>query len=558
MSNHSDLIGKTLGTCTLVKLLGKGGMGVVYLAQQTRPARPVAIKVLMLEVSPESTAYKEFLVRFRREADVIAKLEHINIMPIYEYGEQDNLAYLVMPYLSGGSLRDVLAQRGALSLSETATYLDQAAYALTYAHSHGVIHRDIKPSNFLIHSDGRLVLADFGIARIMQEHTSSTASSLTSTGMLVGTPDYMAPEMAHGEQIDQRADIYELGILLFQMLTGRVPFTGSTPLMVAVKHIQEPLPSLSQMNPAIPPAVDAAVMTATAKRREDRYMSALDLAQAFRIALNTPHYVSHSQGIDAHLAPGSIPPQSGTPQQIVVPTTPQRHDTPPPIIQPALPITPVPASSEASRGSISGVERTISSGNFHASPDVQLPTAPKSKSRILSILIVSLLVFVITAGATFFGIKIIGGHVTSPSITTTPTTGVLTTPTTIPTSLPTATTPPTPTPMQQAGATVQHYFDDINIRDYSDAYNFLGSNLQNKQTYSDFVSGFSNTEHDNIQIGNITSNSDGTFNVSVTINATEDNVPGPGTHISIYQGYYIVGMENGQWKLLDASFKKVS
>ena len=247
MSYHNELIGKTLGTCTLVKLLGKGGMGIVYLAQQTRPARYVAVKVLMPEVSPESRAYKEFLVRFRREADVIAKLERVNIMPIYEYGEQDGLAYLVMPYLSGGSLRDVLAQRGALSLSETATYLDQAAYALTYAHSHGVIHRDIKPSNFLIHSDGRLVLADFGIARIMQEDTNSTASNLTSTGMLVGTPDYMAPEMAHGEHIDQRADIYELGILLFQMLTGRVPFTGSTPLMVAVKHIQDPLPSLSQM-----------------------------------------------------------------------------------------------------------------------------------------------------------------------------------------------------------------------------------------------------------------------------------------------------------------------
>src|SRR6185312_1823334 len=111
MSYHSELIGKTLGTCTLVKLLGKGGMGIVYLAQQTRPARLVAVKVLMPEVPPESRAYKDFLVRFRREADVIAKLEHVNIMPIYEYGEQDGLAYLVMPYLSGGSLRDVLAQR---------------------------------------------------------------------------------------------------------------------------------------------------------------------------------------------------------------------------------------------------------------------------------------------------------------------------------------------------------------------------------------------------------------------------------------------------------------
>jgi hypothetical protein len=126
------------------------------------------------------------------------------------------------------------------------------------------------------------------------------------------------------------------------------------------------------------------------------------------------------------------------------------------------------------------------------------------------------------------------------------------------TTTPTTITTPTLSPVQHASATVQQYFDDINIRDYSDAYNFLGSKLQNKQTYNNFVSGFSNTEHDNIQIGNITSNSDGTFNVPVTIDSTEDNVPGPGTHMSTYQGYYIVGMENGQWKLLDASLKKVS
>src|SRR4051794_10843840 len=214
-SNTGDLTGKTLGTCILERSLGRGGMGVVYLAQQTRPARRVAVKIMLPQFASSSEIYQEFLTRFRREADVIARLEHINIMPIYEYGEQDGIAYLVMPYLTGGSLRDILARRGALSLSETMTYLDQAASALDYAHAHGIIHRDLKPANFLLHADGRLVLADFGIARMMQDG-SPNASTLTGTGMLVGTPDYMAPEMAHGEQIDHRADIYELGILLFQ------------------------------------------------------------------------------------------------------------------------------------------------------------------------------------------------------------------------------------------------------------------------------------------------------------------------------------------------------
>src|SRR6266576_4588755 len=242
MRDSHDLVGKVLGTCTLEQLIGRGGMGAVYLAQQARPMRHVAVKVLLPNAMMNSEVYKAFLAR-----------------------------------------------HGALSLRETMTYLDQAASALDYAHAHGIIHRDLKPANFLLHADGRLVLADFGIARMMQDG-SPNASTLTGTGMLVGTPDYMAPEMAHGEQIDHRADIYELGILLFQMLSGHVPFTGSTPLIVAVKHIQEPLPSLSQMNPAIPPPVDAVVMTATAKRREDRYMSARDLARAFRFAISAPDY----------------------------------------------------------------------------------------------------------------------------------------------------------------------------------------------------------------------------------------------------------------------------
>src|SRR5437868_13042411 len=213
-SNSNTLIGKILGNCTLERLIGQGGMGAVYLAQQARPSRYVAIKVLFPTGVIDNRTYNEFLSRFRREADLIAKLEHINIVPIYEYDEQDGFAYLVMPYLTGGSLRNVLAQRGALPLPEVATYIDQAAAALDYAHAHGVIHRDLKPANFLLHSDGRLVLADFGIARMMQDG-SPNASTLTGTGMMVGTPDYMAPEMAHGEQIDHRADIYELGILLF-------------------------------------------------------------------------------------------------------------------------------------------------------------------------------------------------------------------------------------------------------------------------------------------------------------------------------------------------------
>ena len=282
-SNRGDLTGRTLGTCVLENLVGQGGMGEVYLARQTRPSRRVAVKVLLPNTAMSSDVYEAFLARFRREADVVAKLEHVNIMPIYEYGEQDNLAYLVMPYLTGGSLRDILQKQGALSLEQTATYLDQAASALDYAHAQGVIHRDLKPANFLLAADGRLVLADFGIARIMEDTSSN--SGLTSTGMIIGTPEYMAPEMVNGEQVDYRADIYELGVVLFQMLSGHVPFRGTTPIVVITKHMQEALPSLHQLNPAIPAPIDAVIQKATAKRREERYSSVSAFARDFRRAI---------------------------------------------------------------------------------------------------------------------------------------------------------------------------------------------------------------------------------------------------------------------------------
>src|SRR6266487_5932169 len=324
MNNSNDLIGRMLGTCRIEQIIGRGGMGVVYLAQQTRPMRRVAVKLLLPEAKVRTEVSKEFLIRFQREADVIAQLEHVNIMPIYEYGEQDNLAYLVMPYLTGGSLRDILARKGALSLVETVVYIEQAAAALDYAHAHHVIHRDLKPGNFLLHADGRLILSDFGIARIMQESSDTSGAALTATGVFLGTPEYMAPEMALGETIDQRADIYELGIVLFQMLSGSVPFKENTPLAVVAKQIQEPLPLLHQLNPAIPPAVDNIIQRATAKKREDRFMSAGAIAQALRSVLN-------SSGSHLREDESSIPTILSSPTPSTVEAVAPLYDTPLPI-----------------------------------------------------------------------------------------------------------------------------------------------------------------------------------------------------------------------------------
>jgi serine/threonine protein kinase len=289
----NQLLGQNLGNCVLERLIGYGGMGAVYLAQQSRPRRTVAVKVLMPELLPKTEgAYTEFLARFRREADAIAALDHVNIIPIYEYGEQEQIAYLVMPYVTGGTLRQLLAKRGKLPISEAVSIIEQAASALDYAHSHGIVHRDLKPGNILFHADGRLLLTDFGIAKVVNESPIADQTSLhtlTTTGTIIGTPEYLSPEQATANPVDGRSDIYSLGVVLFQMLSGHVPFTGATPVAIAVKHAMEEPPSLTQLNSAIPTSVEEVVRKALAKKPEDRYATASDLARAFAQAAYGDH-----------------------------------------------------------------------------------------------------------------------------------------------------------------------------------------------------------------------------------------------------------------------------
>lgn len=286
-----ELVGAVLGTCTMERILGRGGMGVVYLAQQSRPHRQVAVKTLLLSMMPDPERRSRFLQRFRREADAVAALEHPNILPIYEYGEQSDLAYLVMPYVAGGTLRDLVQKRGSLPLPEVAGFLTQAAAALDYAHTHGVIHRDVKPQNMLLYPDQRLMLSDFGIAKVAEQAASdddnaATLPQLTTMGHVVGTPDYIAPEQAMGQTVDARADIYSLGVVLFYMITGRVPFAGAQPMTVAAKHVSEPPPPPRQFRPDLPVAAEQVILKALAKSPAERYSTAGEFARAFRSALS--------------------------------------------------------------------------------------------------------------------------------------------------------------------------------------------------------------------------------------------------------------------------------
>jgi serine/threonine protein kinase len=283
-----ELLGVTLGTCTLESVLGRGGMGAVYLAQQSRPVRTVAVKVLIPAIGQDPDQQRMFLTRFQREADTIATLEHNNILQIYEYDEAvvkgQKLAYLVMPFVRGGTLREHIEEMrrsGAyFDLRQVESYLSQMADALDYAHSMGVVHRDIKPANLLFHSDGRLLLSDFGIVRLQ------ATPSLTVVGSFLGTAEYASPEQISTSDVDARSDIYSLGIILYELLTGTVPFTAPNPFSVMHMKLNEPMPSVRSRRPELSPAIDAVVMKALAKNPADRYQSATAFANDFHAALN--------------------------------------------------------------------------------------------------------------------------------------------------------------------------------------------------------------------------------------------------------------------------------
>lgn len=350
MENPQELIGKMLGTCRLEQIIGRGGSSVVYLAQQLRPQRPVAVKILLPNQPVGSPLHRQFLTRFEHEADIIARLDHENIIQIFEYNEQDGYAYLVMPYISGGNLLKVLTQRGRLSLQETVGYLTQAAEALDYAHTNWVIHRDLKPGNFLLRQNGRLLLSDFGIARMMQR--VEPGADLTTPSLMLGTPEYMAPEMARGEEVNHATDIYELGIVLYQLLSGELPFKGGSPYSILLQHLEDRVPLLHPVFPDIPPAVDEVVQRATAKRREDRYASVGQMARDLHSALSAPQQrVVHGLAYQATVPPAysyhqpepqRIPPTLGvvhpspaempiaapvTPQQLFLPALTQAIDS---------------------------------------------------------------------------------------------------------------------------------------------------------------------------------------------------------------------------------------
>ncbi len=274
-----DLIGRRLGGYEILELIGQGGMATVYRAHQVSMNRIVAVKVLPRQFLNDET----YMQRFNREVKIVAQLEHRNIVPVHDYGEADGQPYIVMRFMSGGSVDDLL-RAGALDLARIVGITDQIAPALDYAHGKGVLHRDLKPSNILMDDDGGAYLTDFGIARLMGEASNVT---LTTHGV-VGTPSYMSPEQAQGQPLDHRSDIYSLGVMLFEMATGQRPFESDTPYGVAVLQVTAKPPNPRSLNPDLPGAVENVILTTMSKKRDQRYPSAVKLADALKTAAEVP------------------------------------------------------------------------------------------------------------------------------------------------------------------------------------------------------------------------------------------------------------------------------
>lgn len=425
-----DLSGKSLGQYEIGRQLGQGGMATVYMAQQKSIGRTVAIKVMPQHFLHDPS----FLQRFEREVKVIAALQHPRVLPVYDYGQIENRPYIVMAYMSGGTLADKIHE-GPLPLAQIVRLTDQIAEGLDHAHRKGIIHRDFKPSNVLLDENGNAHLADFGIAKI----TESTAQ-LTGSG-IVGTPAYMAPEMAEKGDVSSSIDIYALGVTLFQMLTGKYPFQGDTPIRVMMAHASDPIPDVRELRADLPEAITEVVKKAMAKRPENRYATATDLASDLKQA---------AQGFQ----PGAAPEELRTIG--LGPAPAQRPATPPPPSRPAVGFTEAPSSTPPSLPTpymsapqpVSTAPPPIYSTPY---PPVQPKKRGCSPGLIIGIAVGGIALLCIGAVLAFGGLATLGSF--------------LSTETPVPTPTPEKPTVVNLTVDNQSGATICYLYISVDISD---------------------------------------------------------------------------------------------
>jgi serine/threonine protein kinase len=355
-----DLTGTRLGQYEIVERLGGGGMAVVYRSVQQPLGREVALKALSSELFQDDG----FVKRFESEAKTLAKLDHPNILPIYDFEVLDGTAFLTMPLIRGGTLRDIL-NRGPLDPLTAWRYLREIGDGLQHAHDAGIVHRDLKPTNVLIHTDGRAMLADFGLARGAGQPTH-----LTTIGLAIGTPGYMAPEQVMGHDVDKRADIYAMGVLTFEMLTGRLPFVGSNRMEVAYATVNNPIPSAVKINPNLPDELDQLLGRVLAKDPAQRPQTVRDLLAQMARLPQKRSTAPGATGAGAGAAVMQRPPAGGTDPdtaslKVIPAATPVSPAPPPPMLSGSPPPSPTTSATSAIRTlELMGVKPARARGRF--------------------------------------------------------------------------------------------------------------------------------------------------------------------------------------------------
>jgi serine/threonine protein kinase/maltose-binding protein MalE len=362
-----------IGRYEVIAVQGQGGMATVFRALDTRLEREVAIKLIRTEMFPPAIL-KEVLARFEREAKALARLDHPNILRVFDFGEHDGVPYLVMAFVSGGSLRELLRGSGQsgrrMPYREAAALLAPVARALHYAHTRNIVHRDVKPANILLNDRGEPLLSDFGIAKILD----AGGGGLTGTGLAIGTPEYMAPEQSAGDEVDARVDIYALGVVFFEMISGRRPFEGTTPIDVLVKIRTAPLPSIHQFLPDAPEAVELILSRSLARETAYRYAN----MALFAADLDALAYGASTPPAAQPAAPqaGPLTPPPATPPPVAQPVAAAERTTPQPFTPPRN-IAPSSAApgSPASAGT-APAESELDSGATLATPPSWPSAAP--------------------------------------------------------------------------------------------------------------------------------------------------------------------------------------
>jgi serine/threonine protein kinase len=397
--------GAQIGGYTIEALAGRGGMGLVYRARQERLDRLVAIKV----IAPEFAADEAFRIRFEREAMIAARIEHPNVLPVYEVGEVDGRLFLVMRYVQGADLGAVRRRAGRLEPEHTVHLTAQVAAALDAAHACGLVHRDVKPGNVLLSGEtGRehAYLTDFGLAKRFAE-----SNAVTGTGRMVGTLDYIAPEQARGERVDARTDVYALGCMLYELLTGSVPFPREQEVAKIYAHVSEPPPRVRDQVPTTPTELDDAVARAMAKAPEDRFASAGDLGRAAALGARRQLFEGAGRSVAVGAAAPPPPPAPDTDVTRVsrartAPVDPPRPRTPPGPSAPRRPAPPTRAQPTRPAEPPSPVAPVQAATARHEAP----PPAPGARrGRRTGILAGAAVVVLIAAGAAV-AVATSGGH----------------------------------------------------------------------------------------------------------------------------------------------------